>query len=110
MSEAVRQERCAEVAAAVMELIPAILEGRGDAERLASALPAVERIQRVIAAGESGIEDAGYLRWLRAAPANLRALEAAVRAGDADAAFVAFRDADTGLHLLTSGCAGCPGW
>ncbi|MFC5338654.1 hypothetical protein [Leucobacter denitrificans] len=110
MTDAVRRERCAEVAAAVMVLIPSILEGRGDPDKLANALPAVQRIQTVIDAGSAGIDDERYLAWLRVAPANIRALGDAVEAGDADAAFAAFRDPSGGLHLLSAGCEGCVGW
>lgn len=110
MTDAVRQERCAEVAAAVMVLIPSILEGRANTEKLAAALPAVRRIEAVIESGPTGIDDERFLTWLRVAPANIRALRDAVEAGDADAAFAAFRDPDGGLHLLSAGCEGCVGW
>ena len=110
MSDAIRQERCAEVASCVMVLIPTILEGKANPERLAEATPAIERLRAVVEAGASGIEDERYLQWLRVAPANIRALGQAVEAGDADAAFAAFRDPAAGLHLLTAGCEGCSGW
>ena len=110
MSDAVRQERCAEVSSAVMELIPSIFEGRADSAKLAASLPAIARIQAVIDAGSTGIEDERYLAWLRVAPANIRALRDAVEAADADAAFAAFRDEHSGMHLLSAGCADCPGW
>lgn len=110
MSDSVRQERCAEVATSVMQLIPAILEGKASTEKLAEALPAIARIESVIAAGSDGIENESYLAWLRVAPGNIRELREAVEAGDADAAFAAFRDPAAGLHLLGSGCAGCAGW
>lgn len=110
MSDAVRQERCAEVAAAVTELIQPLIEGKADPEKLATALPAVARIQAVVDAGEEGITDPGYLVWLRVAPANISELAEAIEAGDADRAFAAFRDPGAGLHLLTAGCVGCAGW
>lgn len=110
MSDSVRQERCADVAKSVMELIPAILEGKARREKLAEALPAINRIQAVVDAGGDGIDNESYLAWLLVAPRNLRAMKEAVEAGDADAAFAAFRDQDTGLHLLSSGCTGCAGW
>lgn len=110
MTDAVRQERCAEVAAAVLVLIPSILEGRASPEKLAAALPAVQRIQAVIDAGGSGITDERFLAWLRVAPANIRSLRKAIEAGDADAAFAAFGDEHGGLHLLSAGCEGCVGW
>lgn len=110
MSEAVRLERCAEVAAAVTTMIPVIFEGKARPERLAEALPAVARIRSVIEAGDAGIDDERFRAWLRVAPANIQELENALEAGDADAAFTAFRDPERGLHLLTAGCEGCPGW
>lgn len=110
MSDSVRQERCAEVASALMVLIPAIIGGKADPEQLAEGLPAIARVRAVVDAGSDGIEHPGYLAWLRGAAANVRAIEEAIEAGDADAAFAALRDADSGLHLLSSGCEGCAGW
>lgn len=110
MNDAIRQQRCAEVASCVMVLIPAILEGKSNPEKLAEARPAVARVNAVIEAGSEGISDERYLSWLRVAPENMRALSRALDAGDADAAFAAFRDPTIGLHLLSSGCEGCAGW
>lgn len=110
MSEAVRLERCAEVAAAVTAIIPVIFEGKAKVERLAEALPAIARIRAVVDAGEAGIDDERFRAWLRVAPANIAELERALEAGDADSAFAALRDPERGLHLLTAGCEGCPGW
>lgn len=110
MSETVRQQRCAEVASAVMVLIPSILEGKTDSQRLADAVPAVAKVRAVLDAGTDGIEDERFLAWLRVAPANIAALERAIDEGDADAAFAAFRDPASGLHLLSAGCEGCVGW
>src|SRR3546814_13974862 len=70
----------------------------------------VQAIRDVAAAGAQGISDPAYAAWVRVGPANLGRLEAAVRAGDADAAFAALRDSQDGLSLLTQGYAGCPGW
>ena len=105
-----REERCAELALAVMELMPAILEGKGKPARLNDALPAVEQIRRIANAGPDGITHEGYLAWLRGASQHLDKLEAALRSGDADQAFTVFRDPDAGLHLLADGCEGCRGW
>lgn len=110
MSDAVRQARCAEVAAAVMELIPCLLEGKADPAKLAAASASVARVRAVLDAGADGITHEAYLHWLRVAPPNIAALEQAIARGDADAAFAAFRDPDRGLHLLASGCEGCVGW
>lgn len=110
MSEAVRLERCAEVAGALMTVIPKIFEGKADPDRLAEALPGISRIRAVVEAGIDGIDDERFLAWLRVAPANIAALEDALLAGDADAAFAALRDPDRGVYLLASGCEGCPGW
>lgn len=110
MNDAVRQERCAEVAAAVMQLIQPLLEGKADVEKLSAGAPAVARIQAVVDAGDEGITDPRYLAWLRTAPANIAAIAAGIESGDADAAFAAFRDPAAGLHLLSAGCEGCVGW
>lgn len=110
MDDAIREDRCARVAAAVKELIPAIFEGKADPERLQAAMAPVHAIRDVAAAGSEGISDPAYAAWVRVGPANLGRLEDAVRAGDADAAFAALRDPEDGLSLLTQGCAGCTGW
>lgn len=110
MNDDIREERCAEIAAALLELMPAILEGRSDPGRLQDALAATRRIRRVADAGSDGISDPAFRAWLEAAPGNLTRLESALIAGDADAAFTAFRDPAEGMHLLTTGCAGCRGW
>lgn len=106
----IREGRCAEVAVAVLELMPALLEGKSDPNRLGDALAATLRIRSVADAGGAGITDPDYLAWLSVAPGNLARLETALIAGDADAAFAVFRDPADGLHLLTQGCAGCRGW
>lgn len=106
----IRDQRCAEVAAAVIELMPALMEGTSDPHRLNDALAATLRIRSVVDAGGAGISDGDYLAWLEVAPGNLARLETALISGDADAAFEAFRDPADGLHLLTQGCAGCRGW
>lgn len=110
MSDAVRVERCAEVAAAALALIPAIFEGKSNPVRLEAARPSIARIKAVVEAGSDGIDEPRYLAWLGVAPTNLRALEEAIDAGDADAAFAAFSDPQIGLNLLAGGCEGCPGW
>ena len=63
-----------------------------------------------VAGMASAIWHDDYLRWLGVAPENLGRIEAAVRDGDADGAFAAFRDPENGLHLLVQGCQGCQGW
>ena len=110
MNDDIREERCAEVADALLELMPAILEGKSDPARLQDALAAARRIRRVADAGSAGISDPAFRAWIDAAPGNLTRLESALIAGEADAAFTAFRDPADGLHLLTTGCAGCRGW
>ncbi len=110
MDDVIRQERCALVAAAVIELMPAVIEGKSDAARLRDALGPISAISAVVAQGSDGIADPAYQTWLRVAAANLARMEAAVRSGDADAAFAALRDPEAGLVLLSAGCAGCAGW
>lgn len=110
MTQDIREQRCAEIAEAVLGIVPLIFEGKSHPERLSGILPHLAQIRRIANAGPHGITDADYLAWLRVAPENLNDLEAAVHAGDADRAFAVFRDTETGVHLLTRGCAGCTGW
>lgn len=110
MDDTIRQERCAQVAAAIIALMPTLLEGKSRPNRLQDALEPLSRIRAVADAGSSGISNDDYLRWLGVAPENLGRIETAVRDGDADGAFAAFRDPENGLHLLVQGCQGCQGW
>ena len=105
-----REERCTELGAAIMQLMPAIIEGQNAGGNLSSGLGPLSRIRAVADQGADGIDDPAFLAWLDAAPSNIAAIESAIVAGDANAAFEAFRDQRSGLHLLAGGCAGCPGW
>jgi len=105
-----REERCTELASAIMQLMPAIIEGQNAHGNLSSGLAPLSRIRAVADQGADGIDDPAFLEWLATAPTNLAAIESAIIAGDANAAFTAFRDQRSGLHLLAGGCAGCPGW
>lgn len=110
MDDALRQHRCSLLAPAIVALMPALIEGKSHPARLREALPALQQIRAIAEQGADGIDNAAYATWVSGAGANLASIEAAVTAGDADAAFAAFRDAQTGLHLLTQGCEGTPGW
>lgn len=110
MTDDIRNDRCAQIAEALLHIVPLILEGKSQPDRLTGVLPHLARIRRVADEGSVDITDADYLAWLRVAPENLDEIEAAVHASDADAAFTAFRDTEKGVHLLTRGCAGCSGW
>lgn len=105
-----REERCAELATAIMQLMPIIIEGQNATGNLAAGFEPLARIRSVADRGADGITEPAFLAWLDAAPANIAAIEAAIAANDASAAFAAFRDQRSGLHLLAGGCAGCPGW
>lgn len=110
MTDDIRHDRCTKIADALLHIVPLILEGKSQPERLTGVLPHLARIRRIADKGADGIFDPDYLAWVRVAPENLDEIEAAVHASDADRAFVAFRDTEKGVHLLTRGCAGCSGW
>ncbi|MBF0672049.1 MAG: hypothetical protein IR160_05625 [Salinibacterium sp.] len=103
-------ERCDRLRDIILELTPLMIEVQGNASRLGAVLPVVQRLRAVANEGADGIDNPSYRQWAGGAPSNIDALEEAARAGDAEAAWRAFADQESGVNLLSTACAGYPGW
>ncbi len=111
MTDQIRQERCEEIRGAMIELIPAIIEGSGQrTERLLDAKAPLARLQAVAARGAEGIDNPDYAAWTELAQHGLKLVAEALDAQDGDAAFAALRGPESGLDRLNLGCADCAGW
>lgn len=102
--------RCEELRGIILELTPLMIESQGNAKRLNAVLPVLGRLRAVAEKGATGIDNEKYQQWADGSPSNIDALEDAARRGDAAAAWDAFADQEKGVNLLSTACAGYPGW
>ena len=103
-------ERCEELRLTIIQLAPLMFEARGNPAKLGALAVPVARLRATAAKGSDGTENAAYLQWLEGVDDNLAALDEAITQRDGEAAWAAFADQQKGVNLLSTGCAGYPGW
>ncbi|WP_437582884.1 hypothetical protein ACSAGD_11460 [Paramicrobacterium sp. CJ85] len=109
MSDALR-DRCEELRAVVLELTTTTIEAMGKPSKLADVVTVIGKLRAIGDKGAAGIDNPDYLAWDRVYDASLQKMEDAARRGDAQEAWRAFADQETGVNLIARACTGYPGW